>query len=299
MPSQTILSPEDRDRVSRLQLYTRGVVDGLSVGQHRSPHKGFSAEFKEHRPYVQGDETRMIDWKLFGKTDRLFIRQYEEETNLRCTLLVDQSGSMAYRGSASNAISKHEYAIRLAASLAYLLIQQRDAVGLALVDETLQAYLPPRANPSHLQRLMEAMAKSTCTRETKLSKVLQSVAPRIRGRGVVMLISDCFDDLESLIRSLSFFRLDHSEVVVFQIWDRDELEFPFRQRIEFRNLELLGQSKMVDPAAIRRVYLERIEKFRDDLAKRCARNRIDLVPCVTDQSHAEILAGYIASRGRP
>ena len=299
MPSLTILSAEDRDRVSRLQLYARGVVDGLSVGQHRSPHKGFSAEFKEHRPYVQGDETRLIDWKLFGKTDRLFIRQYEEETNLRCTLLVDQSGSMAYRGSAPNAISKHEYAIRLAAAIAYLLIQQRDAVGLGLVDDQLQTYIPPRANPGHLQRLMETMAQSKCTRETQLSQVLQSAAPRIRGRGVVILISDCFDDLDSLIRALSFYRLDHSEVVVFQIWDRDELEFPFRQRIEFRNLEAVGQTKMVDPAVLRRGYLERMNRFRMELAQKSARHRIDLVPCITDQPHAEILASYIASRGRP
>jgi uncharacterized protein (DUF58 family) len=179
------------------------------------------------------------------------------------------------------------------------LIQQRDAVGLALVDDALQTYLPPRANPSHLQRLMEAMAQSRCTRDTKLSHVLQSIAPRIQRRGMVILISDCFDDLESLIRSLSFFRLDHSEVVVFQVWDRDELEFPFRQRIEFRNLEFQGQSKLVDPGAIRRVYLDRVQRFRDAFAKNCARHRIDLVPCITDQSHAEVLASYLASRGRP
>ncbi|MDZ4849026.1 MAG: DUF58 domain-containing protein [Pirellulaceae bacterium] len=298
MSALSILSAEDRDRVSRLQLYARGVVDGLSVGQHRSPHKGFSAEFKEHRPYVQGDETRLIDWKLYGKTDRLFIRQYEEETNLRCTLLIDQSGSMAYRGSAPNAISKHEYAIRLAASLAYLLIQQRDAVGLGLIDSQLKTYVPPRANPGHLQRLMEAMVQSKCSGETQLSQALQIAAPRIRGKGVVVLISDCFDNLDNLIRALSYFRLDHSEVVLCQIWDRDELEFPFRQRVEFRNLESLGMNKMVDPGALRRDYLERVAAFRTELATRCARHRIDLVPCITDQSHTEILAGYIASRGR-
>ena len=298
MPAFSIISAADRDKVSRLQLFARGVVDGLTIGQHRSPHKGFSAEFKEHRPYVPGDETRLIDWKLFGKTDRLFIRQYEEETNLRCTLLVDQSGSMAYRGAASHAISKHEFGIRLAASLAYLLIQQRDAVGLGLIDDQLQNYLPPRANPGHLQRLMEAMVHSTCSRETQLSQVLQSAASRIRGRGVVILFSDCFGDLESLIRSLNLYRLDGSEVVVFQIWDRDELEFPFRKRIEFRNLELPSQTKMVDPTTLRRVYLDRVAKFRDELDKLCARHRIDLVPCVTDQSHADILASYIASRGR-
>jgi uncharacterized protein (DUF58 family) len=168
-----------------------------------------------------------------------------------------------------------------------------------MVDDELRSYLPPRAQPNHLQRLMEALVQSECHGETRLSHVLQSIAPRIRGRGVVILISDCFDDLEGLVRSLSLFRLDHSEVVVFQIWDRDELEFPFRQRVEFRNLEFLDQRKMIEPAGLRRVYLERVAKFRSDLSRLCARNRIDLVSCVTDQSHAEVLASYIASRGRP
>lgn len=298
MSATQVLSAEDRDKVSQLQLYARSVVDGITVGKHRSPHKGFSAEFKEHRPYVLGDEIRSIDWKLFGKTDRLFIRQYEEETNLRCTILVDQSGSMSYRGAADGAISKHEYAIRLAASLAYLLIAQQDAVGMGLIDSDLKSYIPPRGRPSHLQALIAAMAASKCTEETKLADVLQKVAPRVRGRGIVVLISDCFDNVEALVNALSFYRLARSEVVVFQVWDRDELEFPFRQRTEFRNLEQHSHRKMIDPNALRRAYLEKVASFKAELEKGCAKNRIDLVQCVTDQSHASVLTNYIASRGR-
>jgi uncharacterized protein (DUF58 family) len=294
-----LLSPQDRDRVSQLQLFARSVVDGITVGKHQSPHKGFSAEFKEHRPYVLGDEIRSIDWKLYGKTDRLFIRQYEEETNLRCTILVDQSKSMAYGNTlvGDQKISKHEYAIRMAASIAYFLISQQDAVGLGLIDTELRSYIPPRARPNHLQVLMHSLAGSQCDGETSLGRVLQQAAPRLRGRGVVVLISDCFDDLPTLLKGLSYFRLANNEVILFQIFDRDELEFPFRKRTEFRNLEAIDQRKMIDPATLRKGYLERIAAFRKTLADGCSKSRIDLVPCVTDIPHADILAGYLASRG--
>lgn len=294
MSAQPILDADERDRVSRLQLYARSVVDGITVGQHRSPHKGFSAEFKEHRPYVQGDEIRSIDWKLYGKTDRLFIRQFEEETNLRCTILVDQSGSMRY---GNGGLSKHEYAVRLAASLAYLLVMQRDAVGLGLIDSELVEYIPPRSNPKHLQALMQSLVQSQCRTDTNLSRVLQQAAPRIRGRGMVVLISDCFDDVEPLVKALSYFRLDRSEVVVFQVWHRDELDFPFRKRLELLDMENPGRRKIIDPAAIRKAYLDRVEQFRADWEREAAKHRIDLVPCVTDQSHGEVLAAYLASRG--
>jgi uncharacterized protein (DUF58 family) len=297
MAVRTILDAEERDRVSMLQFFARCVVDGINVGRHRSPHKGFSAEFKEHRPYVQGDEIRTIDWKLYGKTDRLFIRQFEEETNLRCTILLDQSGSMNYRGLTKDSSSKHDYAVRLAASLAYLLILQGDAVGLAIVDTELREFTPPRSTPKHLQALMQSLVQSKCGGETNLSAVLQQVAPRIRGRGLVVLISDCFDKLEPLAKALSYYRLDRSEVVVFQIWHRDELEFPFRRRMELHDLEQPGRRKMVDPAAIRQAYLQRVHEFRTDWERESSKHRIDLVQCVTDQSHADALSAYLASRG--
>jgi len=302
-----LLNPQDRERVSSLQLFARSVVDGISVGKHQSPHKGFSAEFKEHRPYVLGDEIRSIDWKLYGKTDRLFIRQYEEETNLRCTILVDQSKSMAYKsnskpsnplGTAAPSLSKHEYAIRMAAAISYFLIGQQDAVGLGMIDTELRQYIPPRGRPNHLQVLMQTLVQSQCTGETSLGAVLHQAAPRLRGRGVIVLISDCFDEVDKLIKSLSYFRLSNNEVILFQVFDRDELEFPFRKRTEFRNLEVVDQKRMVDPATIRKNYLNRVASFQKTLADGCTKNRIDLVSCVTDIPHAEILATYLASRGR-
>ncbi len=169
---------------------------------------------------------------------------------------------MGYSGSTSGGITKHEYAIRLAASLAYLLIGQQDAVGMGLIDKDLNSYIPPRGRPSHLQALIAAMASSKCTEETKLADVLQKVAPRVRGRGIVVLISDCFDNVESLVNALIFYRLGRSEVVVFQICDRDELEFPFRQRTEFRNMEMHSHRKMIDPNALRRAYLEKVAAFK-------------------------------------
>jgi uncharacterized protein (DUF58 family) len=295
MSVKPILSAEERDRVARLQLYARGIVDGLTVGQHRSPHKGFSAEFKEHRPYVQGDEIRSIDWKLFGKTDRLFIRQYEEETNLRCTLLLDQSGSMNYRGTTASQ-SKHAYAVGLAAALAYLLVLQQDAVGLALIDRQLRRYIPPRSNPGHLQLLMQALVSSHGEADTQLAEVIGQVAPRVHRRGLVLLFSDCFEEVGPLVRALSTFRAEHSEVVIFQIWDRDELEFPFRRRVEVHDLERPMHHRVVDPVALRRQYLERVANYRRELEQQCARQRIELVPCVTDDPHAEVLMSYLASR---
>ncbi len=178
----TILSAADRDKLAKLQLYARQVVEGVTVGMHRSPHKGFSVEFKEHRPYVRGDEIRSIDWKLYGKTDRLFIRQYEEETNLRCTIILDQSGSMAYGARGPLKTSKHDFAVRLAASLAYMLVGQQDAVGLVTFDTDTREYIPPRSKPSHLRSLLTSLVGSQPAGETAIGDVLTRLVPKIRKR---------------------------------------------------------------------------------------------------------------------
>jgi uncharacterized protein (DUF58 family) len=295
--STKLLSAEDRDRVARLQWYARQVVEGLTVGSHRSPHKGFSVEFKEHRQYVRGDEIRSIDWKLFGKTDRLYIRQYEEETNLRATLVVDQSGSMKYKGHQGDGVSKHDFAVRLAACLAYLFVGQHDAVGLATFDTTVQSYIPPRNRPSHLSGLLTMLATSECGGETRLSDVINLLAPKIRRRGVVILISDCFDDAESLLRSLSFLQHAHNDVVIFQVWHPDELTFPFYSRTQFRSLEKASDQKVIDPHQIRKAYLSNLEKYRQALSDGCKQRRISLIPCSTDQSHSSLLASFISQRG--
>ncbi len=290
-----MLSPQDHDSLARLQLLARGVVDGFTGGRHRSPHKGASVEFKEHRQYVRGDELRSIDWKLYGKSDRLFIRQYEDETNLRAMILLDQSGSMAYRGSRSE-LSKHDFAIRLAACLATLLIKQQDAVGLATFDTQLQQTIPPRSTTGHLRTIYETLVQSRCGAETGLASVLQQAAGQLRRRGILLLISDCFDAVTPLLRALRPYRHSGSEVVVFQIWDRDELEFPFHTRTQFRSLENVSQQHIIDPNSMRAAYLERLDQYRSELASGLAQERIDLVSCTTDQQLGELLSAYMNRR---
>ena len=290
------LSAPDLSRVSQLQLLAKGVVEGVSGGLHRSHHVGSSIEFKEHRPYVPGDETRSIDWKLFGKTDRLYIRQYEDETNLRCTIVIDQSGSMRYSGSRSNGLSKHEFAVRLAACLSYMLVNQQDAVGLATFDSKIRTYIPPRSRPNHLQTLFEAMANSKPGNETDLSVVLQSLLSHCKRRGLVFIISDCFGDAQAVVKSLALLRSNYQEIVVFQIWDDDEIDFPFQTRTMFRSLEMDSDQVLVDPTSLRSIYLENLREFQRDLQQGCLKNRVDLVSVCTSESYSLVLSNYIAMR---
>ena len=290
------LSAPDLSRVSGLQLLAKGVVEGVSGGLHCSHHIGSSIVFKEHRPYVPGDETRSIDWKLFGKTDRLYIRQYEDETNLRCTIAIDQSGSMKYSGSRSNGISKHDFAVRLAACLSYMLVNQQDAVGLATFDSKIRKYIPPRSRPNHLQTLFEAMAESQPSNESDLSVVLQDLLNRCKRRGLVFIISDCFGDPGAIVKSLALLRSNYQEVVVFQIWDDDELDFPFQSRTMFRSLELESNQVLVDPSGLRSTYLENLRLFREVIQQGCLQNRVDLISVATSQSHSVVLSNYIAMR---
>lgn len=291
-----LLSPEDRQALANLQILARGVVEGLSAGRHRSSHQGASVEFKEHRQYVKGDEIRSIDWKLYGKTDRLYIRQYEDETNLRALILLDQSGSMAYCGSRSNGLSKHEYGKRLAACLATLLVSQQDAVGVCTFDTQLREMVPPRSRINHLQAVGQCLIQSKPGGETQLSEVLKELAGRIARRGLLVLISDCFDQVEPLMKALNYFKHHGSEVVIFQIWDQDELDFPFRRRTQFRSLEQSGDMKLVDPAIIRGEYLKRLGEFRDRFAASAAQNHIELMSCVTSQTYTQVLTHYMALR---
>lgn len=293
-----LLQPDDRNRLSCLQLLARQVVEGLTVGMHNSPHKGFGVEFKEHRPYVRGDEVRAVDWKLYGKTDRLYIRQYEEETNFRCSILVDQSGSMGYCGARAKGVSKHEYAIRLAACLAYMLIGQQDAVGLVTFDTQIREFLPPGSSPSHLRSFLECLTRSHAHGETQLSSVLTQLVPKVRRRGLLVLISDCFDNVEQLLKALAYFRHHKNEVIVFQVWDPDELDLPFRQRTLFRSLENPENEQLIDPTLLRAGYLRNLAKYRAELSAGCGRQRIELVSCTTDQSHASLLSEYLGTRGR-
>jgi uncharacterized protein (DUF58 family) len=293
-----VLTSNDIGKFANLQLLARQAVEGFCSGLHRSPHKGFSVEFKEHRAYVPGDDIRAIDWKLFGKTDRLFIREYEEETNLRCTILLDSSGSMGYSGARSSGISKHDYAVQTAACIAYLLLQQQDSVGLVTFDERVRKYIPPRARPRHLQALIGELRRQSPGRDTNLADVFHEMVVKIPRRGLLIIISDLFGDVEQLMKSLAHFRHADHDIMIFQIWDPDELDFPFRQWTRFQSREIRSKQHLVDPAQLRRAYLERLAAFREQLRRGCNRHRINLVPMTTDQPHADALAACLAGRKR-
>src|SRR5215210_4115093 len=294
MPKVTeFLQAADLQKISNLQVLARQVVEGFCSGLHRSPHKGFSVEFKQHRQYVAGDEIRHMDWRVFGRSDRFYIREYEEETNLRATLLVDLSGSMNY---GRNGLTKYHYATRLAACLAYLMIGQQDSVGMVTFDTQIRKYIPPRARVSHLRVLIDELQRSTPGGETELGRVFHDLVPKLHRRGLLVIISDCFGDVPSLLKALAHFRHAHHEILIFQIWDRDELEFPFKGWTQFESLETAGTKHLLDPVLLREAYLANLESFRSELLRGCRRHKIDLVPFVTDQPYADALAAYVSRR---
>ncbi len=291
-----ILQAEDITSLQHLQLFARTVVEGFTTGLHASPHKGFSVEFRQHRQYVQGDEIRRLDWKIFGRTDRFYIREYDEETNLRATIVLDASGSMAYRG--TKGVSKFDYARKLAASLAYLLMSQQDAAGLITFDSKLRDFVPNRTRITHLHNLLDVMVKTEPGKDTALAPVLESLAMRLKRRGLVILISDLFDDPAALLRAVGVLRKKGHEILVFQLWDRDELEFPFGNWSRFENLENIEDHLLLDPAVIRHRYMEVLKKFRAELSEGLLKHQIDLVPIATDEPHSEALRKYLALRMR-
>ncbi|MEM8668851.1 MAG: DUF58 domain-containing protein [Planctomycetota bacterium] len=293
-----LISPKDLSRVAKLQLLARQVVEGFCSGRHRSPHKGFSVEFKEHRPYVRGDELRNIDWKVFAKSDRLFIREFEEETNLRCTLVVDRSGSMRYGGERAEGVTKYDYAQQLAASMAYLMLGQQDAVGMVTFDDRPREQVPPRSRPSHLRALLSALAADGSKRETDLGGVFHSIAPKIGRRGLAIILSDAMGDVSSMARALTQLRAARHEILFFQIMDPDELDFPFSGRIQFRDLENTSREQTVDARSLRDAYLQRLKQHEVELRDACRRNRVDLIPITTDRPFADALHEYLALRRR-
>ena len=293
------IKPKELSRVAKLQLLAREIVEGYCSGRHRSPHKGFSVEFKEHRQYVHGDELKNIDWKVYGKSDRLFIRQYEEETNLRCTLLVDQSGSMAYAGTrAYQGLSKHEYATRLSAAMAYLMLGQQDPVGLVTFDNDLRKQVPLRSRASHLQPILQALVADKSRRDTDLGGVFRKIVPKIGRRSLVVIVSDSMGDVESIAKALAQFRASKHEVLFFQLLDPDEVEFPFSGRIQFHDLESVIGEQTVDASTIRKAYQQKLDEHNQDLRDACRRSRVDLIQTTTDRPFADVLHEYVSARRR-
>jgi uncharacterized protein (DUF58 family) len=253
-PRTSFLDPAVVARLGSLELKARTIVEGFLTGLHRSPFKGFSVEFAEYRQYFPGDDLATLDWKVYARTDRHFVKKYEEETNLECHILVDVSASMGY---GSGPLTKLEYGSYLAAALAYLMNRQRDAVGLIAFDDHITKMLPPSARPGHLTRLLVTLDRLELGARTNVAKPLRDLAEAIRKRGLIVLISDLLDEPDRVLQGLRHFRYRGSEVIVFQVLDPAELQFPFERAARFRDLETADEVVAV-PAAVRAQYLEAI-----------------------------------------
>ncbi len=294
MSATQYLTPELISRLDNLSLKARMVVEGFIVGLHKSPYHGFSAEFSEHRAYGAGDEIRHIDWKLWGKTDRFFVKRFEEETNLRAHLLVDQSRSMDYT---SHSTTKLEYAKVLSASLGYLMLKQQDAVGLTLFDSEIRDFVPPRSKSSHLNVLLSRMDKISPGPETSIAKILHTSAESIKKRGLIVLISDLFDDPEEILSGLKHFRYKGHEVIIFHILDPQELQLDFTQRSRFRDMET-GEDIITEPWHIKEDYKKGIQAFCDHIKTVCRKKLIDYVRVNTNQPLDTALFEYFIKRKR-
>jgi len=291
---QKYLNPEILARLEGLQLRARMIVEGYVSGVHRSPYHGFSIEFAEHREYAPGDDLRYVDWKVFGRTDKVYLKQFEEETNQVCYLLLDTSESMCYRSEAA-AMSKLDYARSIAAALSYLVLQQQDSVGLVTFDREIRALVRESGNPSHLKQLLHVMEQSRPERKTATGPIFHDLAERFKKRGIVVILSDLFDDVDSMLAGLKHFRHRRHDVILFHVLDPDELDFPFRQMTLFRGLEQLPHV-VADPRGLRRAYLREFDRFVRGIKKGCRIHQIDYVQMRTDLSFDVALSSYLASR---
>jgi uncharacterized protein (DUF58 family) len=291
---RTFLDPQMLAQIQGLQLRARRIVEGYVAGLHRSPYHGFSIEFAEHREYAPGDDLRYLDWKVFGRTDKYYLKEYEEETNLICHLVLDVSESMSYR-SAAAPLSKLEYAQCLAAALAYLVLQQQDSAGLATFDNEIRSLVRPAGNPSHLKDLLHVMEQASAERKTATGPIFHALAERFKRRGIVVILSDFFDDVEAMLAGLKHLRHRRHDVILMHVLDPAEIEFPFEEPTLFRGLEQ-WPAALVEPRALRRAYLREFDDYLRRLKRGCRAQHIDYVAMRTDQSLALALSSYLASR---
>ena len=298
--------PTSLAKYGHLTMVARTLVEGFLTGVHKSPYKGYSVEFAEHRQYYPGDEIRHIDWRAVAKTDRYYVKEYEEETNLKCHLLVDASGSMGYQGGPGSSApkgapvppSKFDYARYVAASLAYLMLHQRDAVGLSLVDTKVRHFLKPKANSKHLLQVIRTLEEAKPEGETSLAPLWHQVAEQVRQRGQVIILSDCFDQVPALLKALQHLRHRKHEVILLHVLAPDEMEFPFRKWTQFRNLEVLGHKLLVDPQRLKKEYLANFQRFCTELRQACNRCMVDYHLMRTDQPVERALGIYLSRRQR-
>ncbi|HXG61061.1 MAG TPA: DUF58 domain-containing protein [Planctomycetota bacterium] len=291
-PTPKFLDPEVLNKITRLDLKARHIVEGFVAGMHKSPYHGFSVEFAKHREYAPGDDLKHLDWKVFGRSDRLYVKEYELETNLRAHILLDTSESMEYRGGKH---SKLELACYIAASMAYLILRQQDSVGMVCFDKEVRQFVPSSSSLGHMRSLLGTLAHAAPRDRTDLGGVLHAMAERLRHRGLVILISDLFDKPDSILKGLQHFSHKRHDVIVFHVLDEHELTFPFERMTLFEGLEE-HPKLLVDPRALRKAYLEEVNRFCETIRRGCVKLMIDYVRISTDQELDVELTKYLAGR---
>ncbi len=292
------LDPRTLARVGSLDLRARLIVEGLMTGQHRSPYQGISVEFAQHRQYVAGDDIRHVDWKVFGKTDKIYLKQYLEETNLHLICVVDASESMGYSSVSAptgEAWTKYDHATAIAAALSYMAIQQQDSVGMAIFDQQLSRYFKPSNSPGQWKMLVNELTLVPKWHKTNTGKILDQIAEKLHHRSLIVLLSDFFDDVENIKKGLRHLRYKKHEVMAFQILDPSEIEFPFEETTLFKGMEELGEM-LTEPRALREGYLEQLNAHTAALQKLCRGMLIDFTRMNSGEALDSALSGFLATR---
>lgn len=288
------LDPEGLARVGNMELVARQVVEGFLTGRHRSPYHGFSVEYLDHRAYTPGDEIGSLDWKILARTDKYYVKLFEDETNLRAYILLDCSRSMAFQ---SGRLSKFDYACYLAAALSYLMLHQNDAVGLVLFDREIRQFLTPKARPTQFRRVLDLLDTAPAQSDTDVGTVLHEVAERIRRRGLVIVISDLIDDEQKVASGLQHFRHNKHEVIVFHVMDDAELTFPYDRLTRFKDMEGTGRV-VANPKSLRSRYLARMQTFLEHVQSLCFDRNVSYNLANTKEPYDAFLAAYLEKRAR-
>ena len=286
------LDPTVLAKIENLELVAKFIVEGFMIGLHRSPYHGFSVEFSSYRKYAQGDEMKFVDWRVFGRTDKFYVKLFEETTNLNCYLVVDTSGSMQM---AEQGVTKLRYAFYIAASLSYLMLRQSDAAGLTLIRADETRFIPPSGRTHQLQTILTELSRSRAGGETDLGAGLAGLAERTKGRSLIVLVSDLLAPADDILDALKFFRYRNHEVICFHLLTTDERTFPYGEQTEFVDMET-GQIIATEPAAIRQEYLRRLDDHIDRLRRGCEGLEIDFVSLSPSDMLGEVLATYLGRR---
>ena len=285
--------PDRVGLLKNLSLVVRQAVEGFITGLHRSPHKGFSVEFTEHREYTPGDDLRHLDWVAWGRTDRYYIKQYEQETNLRAYILLDVSASMNYRFKPD--LTKFAYGCFLAACLSYLMARQQDTVGMIAFDEAIRFHLSPGSTPAHIDRIFRHLEGIKPGNQTAMASTFHQLADSIAKRALIVVISDLYDEPSELVKALQHFVYKKHQLIIFHVMDPAEIEFPFKKILSFVDMET-NEKLQIDPRYVKEAYIQEISNFVESYRKECANRAIEYVLTRTDTSYDRMLLNYLARR---